>query len=77
MSGQELAETLSYLRPNMKVLFVSGYSDTDLGDGMLDPRVELLQKPFAPHELSRKIREIMGRTEPEISRGALQMRFSI
>jgi two-component system, cell cycle sensor histidine kinase and response regulator CckA len=79
MNGQELAETLSYLRPEMKVLFVSGYSDTDLGDhGMLDPRFELLQKPFAPHELSRKIREIMGqRTEADTSRGTLQMQLSI
>jgi two-component system cell cycle sensor histidine kinase/response regulator CckA len=79
MNGQELAETLSYLRPEMKVLFVSGYSDTDLGDhGMLDPRIELLQKPFAPHELSRKIREIMGQlTETDAPRAASQMQLSI
>ena len=77
MSGQELAETLSYLRPEMKVLFVSGYSDTDLGDGMLDPRVELLQKPFAPHELSQKIRDIMGRGEVEGARQAEQMQLSM
>jgi two-component system cell cycle sensor histidine kinase/response regulator CckA len=79
MNGQELAETLSFFRPEMKVLFVSGYSGNDLGDsGMLDPQIELLQKPFTPHELTRKIREIMGQaSESDSALTVGQMQLSI
>lgn len=60
MNGHELAGKLSRIRPDMKVLYVSGYSDTDLGDhGVLDPRFELLQKPFTPQTLARKIRDVI------------------
>ncbi|HVF73082.1 MAG TPA: ATP-binding protein [Chthoniobacterales bacterium] len=61
MNGHELAVKLSALRPDMKVLYVSGYSDNDIGDhGVLDPRYELLQKPFTPQTLARKIRDVIG-----------------
>jgi two-component system cell cycle sensor histidine kinase/response regulator CckA len=44
----------------MMVLYVSGYSDHDIGDhGSLDPRYELLQKPFTPQTLARKIRDVI------------------
>ena len=77
MSGQELAETLSFFRPEMKVLFVTGYSDHDFGgSGTLNPQSELLQKPFTPHELVTKIREIMGQTS-DAERAVLQMQLSI
>jgi CheY-like chemotaxis protein len=60
MNGHELAAKLSRIRPDMKVLYVSGYSDTDIGDhGVLDPRFELLQKPFTPQTLARKIRDVI------------------
>jgi len=60
MNGHELAHKLSALRPDMKVLYVSGYSDNDIGDhGVLDPRYELLQKPFTPQTLARKIRDVL------------------
>jgi CheY-like chemotaxis protein len=60
MNGHELAGKLSELRPDMKILYVSGYSDNDIGDhGTLDPRHELLQKPFTPQTLARKIREVI------------------
>jgi signal transduction histidine kinase len=60
MNGHELAIKLTEERPETKVLYVSGYSDNDIGDhGMLDPRYELLQKPFTPQTLARKIREVM------------------
>ena len=60
MNGHELAGKLSQLRPDMKVLYVSGYSDNEIGDhGQLDPRYELLQKPFTPQTLARKIREVI------------------
>ena len=60
MNGHELVGKLSSVRPEMKVLFVSGYSDNDIGDhGVLDPRFELLQKPFTPQTLARKIRDVI------------------
>ena len=64
MNGHELAGKLSELRPEMKILYVSGYSDNDIGDhGLLDPRYELLQKPFTPQTLARKIRDVIA--EPQ------------
>jgi signal transduction histidine kinase/ActR/RegA family two-component response regulator len=60
MNGHELAEKLSRVRPETKVLYVTGYSDNDIGDhGILDPRFELLQKPFTPQTLARKIRDVI------------------
>ncbi|HEX7518608.1 MAG TPA: ATP-binding protein [Chthoniobacterales bacterium] len=60
MNGHELVGKLSSVRPEMKVLYVSGYSDNDIGDhGVLDPRFELLQKPFTPQTLARKIRDVI------------------
>jgi signal transduction histidine kinase len=60
MNGHELAGKLSQVRPDMKILYVSGYSDNEIGDhGQLDPRYELLQKPFTPQTLARKIREVI------------------
>jgi signal transduction histidine kinase len=61
MNGHELAGKLSAVRPEMKILYVSGYSDTEIGDhGVLDPRYELLQKPFTPQTLARKIRDVIA-----------------
>ena len=60
MNGHELAGKLSSIRPEIKVLYVSGYSDNDIGDhGELDPRFELLQKPFTPQTLARKIHDVI------------------
>ena len=60
MNGHELAAKLCLIRPDMKVLYVSGYSDNDIGDhGDLDPRHELLQKPFTPQTLAAKIRDVI------------------
>ena len=60
MNGPELAAKLSHVRPATKVLYVSGYSDNDIGDhGVLNPHFELLQKPFTPQTLARKIRDVI------------------
>ena len=67
MNGHELAGKLSRIRPDMKVLYVSGYSDNDIGDqGVLDPRFELLQKPFTPQTLARKIRDVIHAREQRL-----------
>jgi signal transduction histidine kinase len=68
MNGHELAARLSALRPDMKILYVSGYSDNDIGDhGLLEPHSELLQKPFTPQTLARKIRDVIHEGKYEFS----------
>jgi PAS domain S-box-containing protein len=62
MSGRELVEQIRPLRPEMRVLYVSGYSEEAIArQGQLTPGIELLPKPFTPGVLTAKIREILDR----------------
>ncbi len=64
MSGRALAKQLSSSRPEMKVLYMSGYPDEALGDhGVLRIGTALLQKPFTPEDLARKVREVLDTRE--------------
>ena len=61
MNGPELASRLSLSRPELKVLYVSGYSADDIGDhGVLKEDVQLLQKPFSPQTLLQRVREVLN-----------------
>lgn len=61
MRGWQLARLLTALRPDMKVLYISGYSDTDLlNDNTLLAGASLLEKPFSPDILLLRLREILG-----------------
>ena len=61
MSGPQLASLLSVPRPEMKVLYVSGYTDdTIVRHGVLERGLAFLQKPFSPKALARKVGEVLA-----------------
>jgi len=64
LNGRELAERIRNLRPNICVLFMSGYTDDIVAQHeVLGPGIPLLQKPFTPRELVRRIRELLDKRD--------------
>lgn len=60
MNGREVAEGLLRVRPDVKVLYMSGYTeDAILRHGVLTPGTNFLQKPFTPESLVEKVREVL------------------
>jgi PAS domain S-box-containing protein len=68
MGGRELAERLAAARPQMKVLFMSGYTDQAISDRHLTPGSAFLQKPFTPEAFARKVRNVLD-TQPSAKLG--------
>jgi PAS domain S-box-containing protein len=65
MSGSELAQHLRPLRPEMKVLYMSGYTDDAIvRHGVLAADTAFLPKPFSPDALTRKVREVLDGPSP-------------
>jgi CheY-like chemotaxis protein len=60
MSGRELAEAVATLRPDTRVLYMSGYTDDAIvRHGILDDDAFFIQKPFSPDSLALKVREVL------------------
>ena len=62
MNGRTLADRLRARDPDLRVLFTSGYTqDAIVHDGVLEPGIDLLSKPYAPEDLVRRVRELLDR----------------
>jgi FixJ family two-component response regulator len=60
VSGSQLAGQLSSLRPEMRVLYISGYPEDAIAHhGVLAPEQNFLQKPFPPGRFLEKVREVL------------------
>jgi two-component system cell cycle sensor histidine kinase/response regulator CckA len=67
MNGRVLADRLLSKRPGLKVVFISGYTDSFIaGHGVLEPGTHLLHKPFTEDALIRKIREVLDANREQL-----------
>ncbi len=64
MNGRDLAKHIAPRRPQMKVLYLSGYTESAVfRHGVLEPETAFLQKPFAPDDLTRRVREVLDKPQ--------------
>jgi CheY-like chemotaxis protein len=60
MSGRELVQALRQIRPDLKALYISGYTEDEIiRRGLHDPTVAFLQKPFTADELVDRVRSLL------------------
>jgi CheY-like chemotaxis protein len=65
MNGRELYARIARERPDIRVLYMSGYAEDAIGDrGVLDSGIHFVRKPFSPRSLTRKVREALDAPEP-------------
>jgi two-component system, cell cycle sensor histidine kinase and response regulator CckA len=62
LAGRQLGETISRCWPQVRVIYMSGFPARRMvNDGALDPNHPFVQKPFTAEQLTRKVREVLGR----------------
>jgi DNA-binding NtrC family response regulator len=60
VSGRALMEQMRQLRPELRVLYMSGYTDNVIAQhGVLEPGTPFIQKPFTPQALAQKVRAVL------------------
>jgi len=62
MNGRQVADATRVTRPDLKVLFITGYAENAvLGNGYLGPGMQVLTKPFVMEALASRIKDLIGR----------------
>ena len=71
-NGREFANQLLALRPDLKIIFMSGYTDNSIvRESFSDPHLNYLQKPFTLDALTQKIQQVLGESNPQTALGDL------
>jgi PAS domain S-box-containing protein len=69
MNGKILADKVRILRPGIRVLFTSGYTENAIAHhGVLDEGIRFISKPYAPRSLARKVRDVLDEPDRDRSR---------
>jgi CheY-like chemotaxis protein len=65
MNGKQLASRITSLRPDVRVLYSSGYSESVIATrGVVEPGINYISKPYRLADLARKLREVLDPTRP-------------
>ena len=60
MNGKELRDKIQTIKPNIKTIFMSGYTANVIAHrGVLDEGIDFIQKPFSPYRLAKKVYEVL------------------
>jgi len=78
MNGRQCAECLRSFHPEMKVLYMSGHTEGAIvHQGVLEPGVAFLQKPFTPKQLAQKVRHVLDNSTEMVGKNREKTRWGI